>query len=113
MTAATGDRHCPRTAAQHDDLADDVPLDHGRDWSRFWRMATCWQLARPCHVHLCCGLFAIPDVVDWHSADPRASVRWRIFPSGGMYSTPPPIEPTARFLDLLLARRCRFSRWCL
>ncbi|MEZ4680738.1 MAG: ABC transporter permease [Caldilineaceae bacterium] len=29
------------------------------------------------------------------------SVRWRILPSGGMYSTPPPIEPTARFLDLL------------
>lgn len=29
------------------------------------------------------------------------SVRWRILPSGGMYSTPPPIEPGARFLDLL------------
>ncbi|HRW09016.1 MAG TPA: ABC transporter permease [Caldilineaceae bacterium] len=29
------------------------------------------------------------------------SVRWRLLPSGGMYSTPPPIAPTARFLDLL------------
>lgn len=29
------------------------------------------------------------------------SVQWRILPSGGMYSTPPPITPTARFFDLL------------
>jgi len=29
------------------------------------------------------------------------SVQWRILPSGGMYSTPPPITPMARFLDLL------------
>lgn len=29
------------------------------------------------------------------------SVQWRLLPSGGMYSTPPPISPTARFLDLL------------
>ncbi len=29
------------------------------------------------------------------------AVRWRLFPSGGMYSTPPPTGPLARFLDLL------------
>ncbi len=29
------------------------------------------------------------------------SVQWRILPSGGMYSTPPPITSGARFLDLL------------
>lgn len=29
------------------------------------------------------------------------SVRWRILPSGGMYSTPPPIEAAPRFFDLL------------
>lgn len=29
------------------------------------------------------------------------AVRWRLFPSGGMYSTPPPTESLARFLDLL------------
>ncbi len=29
------------------------------------------------------------------------SVRWRILPSYGMYSSPPPTEPVARFLDLL------------
>lgn len=29
------------------------------------------------------------------------SVRWRLLPSGGMYSTPPPIDSVPRFLDLL------------
>lgn len=29
------------------------------------------------------------------------AVRLRLFPSGGMYSTPPPTEPLPRFLDLL------------
>jgi peptide/nickel transport system permease protein len=29
------------------------------------------------------------------------SVRLRLLPSGGMYSTPPPTEPLARFLDLV------------
>ncbi len=29
------------------------------------------------------------------------SVRWRLLPSGGMYSTPPPIDRMPRFLDLL------------
>jgi peptide/nickel transport system permease protein len=29
------------------------------------------------------------------------SVRLRLLPSGGMYSTPPPLEPGARFFDLL------------
>lgn len=29
------------------------------------------------------------------------SVRWRILPSGGMYSAPPPTEPFDRFVDLL------------
>ncbi|MEZ4864368.1 MAG: ABC transporter permease [Caldilineaceae bacterium] len=29
------------------------------------------------------------------------SVRWRVLPSGGMYSTPPPVAPGARFLDLV------------
>lgn len=29
------------------------------------------------------------------------AVRWRLFPSGGMYSTPPPTESLARLLDLL------------
>lgn len=29
------------------------------------------------------------------------SVRWRLLPSGGMYSTPPPQAPAARFVDLV------------
>ncbi|MCL4858916.1 MAG: ABC transporter permease [Caldilineaceae bacterium] len=29
------------------------------------------------------------------------SVRWRVLPSGGMYSTPPPQEALARFFDLV------------
>ncbi len=29
------------------------------------------------------------------------SVRWRVLPSGGMYSTPPPLGSGARFLDLV------------
>jgi len=29
------------------------------------------------------------------------SVRWRILPSGGMYSTPPPVDALPRFLDLM------------
>jgi peptide/nickel transport system permease protein len=29
------------------------------------------------------------------------SVRWRVLPSGGMYSTPPPLDSLSRFLDLV------------
>jgi len=29
------------------------------------------------------------------------SVRWRVLPSGGMYSTPPPIDAAPRFFDLV------------
>ena len=29
------------------------------------------------------------------------SVRWRVLPSGGMYSTPPPVDAVPRFIDLV------------